>query len=320
MPECEQVKTAITKALVEFKRKVSFYTPYYNELPPEGQYLIENRSALNILETTAYTNMLNDLNAIGLKELFVRVFNLARVYNLKAYPDMINMQRDVSALDPNNESDANIAPRKITIHQNHYAHGPASNNSRRQRSAYKEIDAHTEYFTALPGEQINAGGTDETQTPPGANNLENRIRQEASNSGPCLVYSYFGIAQTYAESVGAERTLLTQAEINTMLGDRSIYDAAGAGAQTPEAVIGRALRVLGVNTTNLNIHDDRERNPPLDIMPFATVRNVEDADGGRDPGHWQEGDNTGGLRWDPIDGTASSREFIRRRNIYIYAR
>jgi hypothetical protein len=317
MSEYEQIKTVITKALVEFKRKISFYTPYYSELPPESQYLIENRSALNILETAAYTRMLHDLNAIGLKELFARVFNLARVYNLKTYPEMINMKQDVLTLDPNNEGDANIVPRRITLHQNHYVHGPAFNNSRRQRSIYKEINVHAEYFTSLPDEQINAGGAAENRTPPETNNLANRVRQAANNSGPCLVYSYFGIAQTYAESIGAERTLLTQEEINTMLDDTSIYDPIELGARNGRVVIDRALRALGIDTANLDITVVEGENLQPDPGAFATVRNVEDRNGGRDPGHWQEGTNTGELRWDPIDGTESNREFIRIRNIFI---
>jgi hypothetical protein len=317
MSEYERVKTVVTQALVEFKRKISFHAPHYNELPPEGQYLIEHRGALNILETAAYTKLLQDLSPIGLKELFVRVFNLARVYNLKTYPDMIHMLQDVLALDPDNEGDANVPSRKIVLHQNHYTHGPAPNNSRRQRSVYKEINVRAEYFTALPGEQTNIRGTDEARRPPGADNLENRVRQAGDNSGPCLAYAYFGIAQSYAASIGAERTLLTEEEINTMLGDTSIYDGAGEGAQTPAAVIGRALRVLGIDTANLDISDRRGENLRPDPRAFATVRNVEEREGGREPGHWQEGDNAGRLRWDPIDGTTSGREFIRLRNIYI---
>jgi hypothetical protein len=317
MAEYEQIKTIITEALREFKAKISLNTGYYRELAPEGQYLIEKRRALDILGTTAYTDLLNDLNAVGLKELFARVFNVARVYDLGTYQGMVRMIPDVLALDPDNEGDADAAPRKITLHQNHYVQGPAPNNSRIHRSIYKEINAYAENYTSLSDEQTDTSGSAETRPSPGANTLEQRVRQAPSNSGPCLVYSYFGIAQTYAESIGAERTLLTQAEIEAMLSDPSIYNAVSQDAQNGRVVIERALRVLGIETTNLNIRvSDREDLPP-DPNAFATVRHVEARNVVGVPGHWQEGTNTGELRWDPIDGTESNRESFGIRNVYI---
>jgi hypothetical protein len=102
-----------------------------------------------------------------------------------------------------------------------------------------------------------------------------------------------------------------------MLGDTSIYNPAGAGAQYGGDVIRRALHALGVDTANLIIDTPIRLDQQPDAGAFATVRNVEDINGETNPGHWQEGTNTGELRWDPIDGTESNRELIKIRNIYI---
>jgi hypothetical protein len=68
----------------------------------------------------------------------------------------------------------------------------------------------------------------------------------------------------------------------------------------------------------LDIEIKKTTDKQADPSAFATLRGVGTV---RDPdnlGHYQEGTNTGGLMWDPVDGNKNTgRKVFEIRNVYI---
>jgi phage protein D len=131
-----------------------------------------------------------------------------------------------------------------------------------------------------------------------------------SDNGPCLAMAYMGIAQTYAGQN------LTPDQVTGLLNDSSVWDGNLAGSAS--AVIGAALDELGVDSSALNIV--RQDSNVADSDAFGTIRQVGTNDPNI-PNHYQEGTNTGGFRWDPLDGAEDTgRNVGAIRNIYITPR
>ncbi len=132
-----------------------------------------------------------------------------------------------------------------------------------------------------------------------------------SDNGPCLAMAYMGIAQTYAGQN------LSPEQVTALLANPNVYTEA-VGAMGASAVIGAALDMLGIDSSALNI--GREA-PAEGIEPFATIRGVGTRSDPVSVGHYQEGTNTGGFRWDPLDGAEDiGRQVHEIRQIYITPR
>jgi RHS repeat-associated protein len=130
-----------------------------------------------------------------------------------------------------------------------------------------------------------------------------------SNDGPCIAMSYLGIAQSYAKKN------LTPAQVTQLINnDTRVYDNV-AGAKISAIEI--ALKVLKVDTSKLNITDERV-SKQADPFASATIRGIPTSNSIYNDTHYQEGTNTGELKWDPLIGTKDNgEEFTEIRNIYI---
>jgi hypothetical protein len=130
-----------------------------------------------------------------------------------------------------------------------------------------------------------------------------------SLDGPCLAMTYFGIAQDYAGKN------LTPNQVIGLLNDPKVYTE-DKGANI--AAIGAALDKLGVDSSKLNITDERKSNV-ADPSATAIIRIVK-APFSSTGHHFQQG-TVGKLsefKWDPIYGTTDTKQtVIAVRNVYI---
>jgi hypothetical protein len=130
-----------------------------------------------------------------------------------------------------------------------------------------------------------------------------QIPEELPTSGPCYYRALVGIAETYA------RRTMTKEQIEASVATLSKGDNPAIGKDWTVArssdIITDALQRLGIDTSRLSIEVARPGDQNYEQVKksaTASLRNVGTISQPDVPGHWQEGDEKGNFRWDPISG------------------
>ena len=125
--------------------------------------------------------------------------------------------------------------------------------------------------------------------------------------GPCYYRSLVGVAETYA------RRTMTKEQIQSSIAALSKGDNPALGkdwiVQKSAEVIKDTLERLGVDTSKLAVAVARPGDKNYEAVKenaTASLRNVGTISDPDTAGHWQEGDEKGDFRWDPVSGVAGA--------------